>query len=233
VTTKFYQMYHLSFGHLYLHSVLGTFFNYLTKKMRNLDYVRLKEVLEGVREKEQQLIEYEKRKEFDQQQISLDESCVAVGEIEKTGSRDSDGEKSSNMFKTKTSINVDKTKRTDVSRKIEMAFDVLFSLLLGSLVSIPDEIKFVMKNVSRIVQEKFGVQTQRTFIVGYFFLRYLCPALAIPQTAFSVELTAAAKAMCLLVSKILQVNSCCILFMIFLFFFKKENFSNVLLYFNF
>jgi hypothetical protein len=87
----------------------------------------------------------------------------------------------------------------------EIAFDFLSSHLLGSLSEIPSEIKFVTSIVSKFVEEKFGSDARKDFVAGYFFLRFLCPALAVPHMSLQIELPFELQKLCLLMSKVIQV----------------------------
>jgi hypothetical protein len=89
-------------------------------------------------------------------------------------------------------------------QKIESSFDFLLTLLLGSLNEIPEEMMYVTHDISRLILEKYGSVSQKRFIRGYFFLRYICPTLAVPNISFQVDISKDLKSFCLLMSKILQ-----------------------------
>ena len=57
---------------------------------------------------------------------------------------------------------------------------MLLSLLVGSVEKVPTELLKVMGMVSRLVREKFGEASEQTFLCGFFFLRFVCPAIATP-----------------------------------------------------
>ena len=50
----------------------------------------------------------------------------------------------------------------------------------GSRGGLPGELVRVMRMVSRLVREKFGEASEQTFLCGFFFLRFVCPAIATP-----------------------------------------------------
>lgn len=87
---------------------------------------------------------------------------------------------------------------------LEKAFELLVTLLVGSLSDVPPQIKNVIQSIANEVGTKFGTEHQNTFVIGYFFLRYICPALAIPYVYFDINVPPKLKKICLLMSKMLQ-----------------------------
>ena len=56
------------------------------------------------------------------------------------------------------------------------------------------------------VVHKFGNGSQRTFLVGYFFVRFLCPALAMP-VLLGIETSKSLQKLMILMSKMLQAGA--------------------------
>ena len=64
--------------------------------------------------------------------------------------------------------------------------------------------KSTVSVLSQRVVAKFGKESERTFLDSYFFVRFLCPALALPQNLIDSEIADSMKKLCLLMSKMLQ-----------------------------
>jgi hypothetical protein len=91
-----------------------------------------------------------------------------------------------------------------VVQKVEVAFKFLLSTTVGSRSDVPEALKYITTIVSKLVGNKFGLQSQKTFVIGYFFLRFLCPALALPQTTFGNAVSPQTQKVCVLMSRLLQ-----------------------------
>ena len=90
----------------------------------------------------------------------------------------------------------------EAQRKLRDHLHVLMKLLVGTTHLIPEEIRDVCHIISKKVSHKFGKRGARTFLVGYFFVRFFCPALAIPTTV-GLEFGSQDK-VCLMLSKFIQ-----------------------------
>jgi hypothetical protein len=178
VPTKFYRSYNLRYGHDYLHSVIGTFLNFVQQKLfQNFDLSSFSE-----------LTSFHNEPHTPKMEIQL----------EKT--KDNSSLHSSVAHET---LNDGQIRRKIAIQKFEAAFDALLSILIGSIHSVPHEIKLVISTITPMVSIKFGEKSKRTFVVGYFFLRFLCPALALPNI-FGMTVSDQMKEFCILASRILQ-----------------------------
>ena len=79
----------------------------------------------------------------------------------------------------------------------------LMDLFQVSLLNIPSPMKMISLTVGEMVEQKFGQSGLRTFLVGYFFLRFFCPALTCPENTLKT-VSGQTKRCCIIISKILQ-----------------------------
>jgi hypothetical protein len=79
--------------------------------------------------------------------------------------------------------------------------------VLGSISSVPRSMKDVCASLSSAVGAKFGENSERTFLAGFFFLRFLVPALTLPQSTISFEATEELQKVSMILSRILQAAS--------------------------
>jgi hypothetical protein len=89
--------------------------------------------------------------------------------------------------------------------RFDAVLNLLLDFLLGSISDFPVLVGDVIRTVSKKVREKFDEEGQRLFVIGFFFLRLMCPALALPDRCFGYsEVTHDLKRFCLVMSKVLQ-----------------------------
>ena len=69
---------------------------------------------------------------------------------------------------------------------------------------LPPEMCEVCTGVSKMVEEKFGEEGRKTFLVGFFFLRFITAALSSPDVHLTYHVSSHFSKFCILMSKILQ-----------------------------
>ena len=97
----------------------------------------------------------------------------------------------------------DEVPRLIARTKIERGYLLLVRLILGSIHKIPKEIKAVCSQLLDLVINKFGEESCSTFLAGYFFARFFCPALAMPES-IDLKMSSESKRLSLLFSSLLQ-----------------------------
>jgi hypothetical protein len=147
LATKYFQQYNLSFGHEYLHKVVGTYLLYIQNNFINR---------------------------------------MNLGSLKKEEKNGKKGERASTIH------------------KLKHAFDVLTTLLLGSFEELSQHMRQVILDISQRIAERYGNEARHTFVVGFFFLRFVCPALAMPNKYFDIEISPEMQKFCVVMSKILQ-----------------------------
>ena len=96
--------------------------------------------------------------------------------------------------------------REKAIQQTRVVYEHFLRFLLGTAPHIPTEILEVGQSISRTVRDKFGQSSGDTFLCGYFFLRFLCPALASPASTIHLEVSPNVQKFCILLSRILQAS---------------------------
>nr|QBK85788.1 MAG: GTPase-activator protein [Marseillevirus LCMAC101] len=76
--------------------------------------------------------------------------------------------------------------------------------IVGSIVDLPTEMISFFSNTSKKIQRKFGASSKQLFLIGCFFLRFICPALIIPEPYIDDQLDLKTKRFLIIISKIVQ-----------------------------
>jgi hypothetical protein len=91
--------------------------------------------------------------------------------------------------------------------KVRTALNMLTAILLGSFDHFRGDMKKTLSELYSIVLPKFGSEEALSAVMGVFYVRYLCPALAMPRLSLNVSTSPHGQKYCILLSRILQAGA--------------------------
>jgi len=89
---------------------------------------------------------------------------------------------------------------------VEEAFQLILNSILASKEEIPWQISFILHQICLTAQHKFPNQSPTYAVGGFFFLRFVCPAIVVPDQAQIVSSSLPKNALrgLLFITKIIQ-----------------------------